>query len=113
MIARSFLRTLITHLPFLLSVMPREGGAPSNHSNSKSCSAFVTLASALTRSSPFADDDNKASPAVPRRLQPGLRRGGALLPFHNVVHLLERQPDIVEAFEQPRAVGRRDVESDI
>jgi hypothetical protein len=33
MIARSFLRTLITRLLFILFVMPREGRAPSNHSD--------------------------------------------------------------------------------
>src|SRR6202035_3093502 len=51
--------------------------------------------------------------AVPRRLQPRLRRGGALLPLHDVVHLLERHPDIVEAFDEPHAVGRGDLKGDV
>src|ERR1700728_1422777 len=42
---------------------------------------------------------------VLRDLQPRLRGGGALFPLLDIAHLLERQPDIVEAFEKPRAVG--------
>ena len=48
-----------------------------------------------------------------RRLQPRLRGRHALLPGLDLVGVLERQPDVVEAFEQTRAVGGRDVEGDV
>src|SRR5260370_23537211 len=42
--------------------------------------------------------------AVARRLQPRLRRLRAALPARDLIHMLERQADIVEALEQPRTV---------
>ena len=46
-------------------------------------------------------------------LQPRLRCRHALLPRDDLVGVLERQPDVVETFEQAHAVGRRDVERDV
>src|ERR1051326_3068974 len=53
------------------------------------------------------------STPVARGLQPGLRRGGALLPACDLRHVLEREPDVVEAFKEPHAVGRRNLEGNI
>src|SRR5579862_7286437 len=53
------------------------------------------------------------SAAVPHRLNPRLRRGGALLPVRDVARVLERQSDIVKALEKPRAFGGRNLECDI
>src|SRR3977135_3888767 len=49
---------------------------------------------------------------VARALQPGLFGGGALFPGGDLVRMLEREPDIVETFEQAHAVGGRDIEID-
>ena len=43
----------------------------------------------------------------------GCARGHALLPRHDLVGVLERQADVVEAFEQAHAVGGRNVERDV
>src|SRR5215831_21406677 len=50
---------------------------------------------------------------IPRRLQPRLRRRHVLLEGHDVLGVLEREPDVVEPFEEPHAVGRRDVEFNV
>ena len=47
------------------------------------------------------------------RLQPRLRRRGVAFPIRDVDFVLEREPDIVEAFEKPRAVGTWNIECDI
>src|SRR6202034_1663818 len=73
-IARNFLRTLMTRPP------------------------FITLC---------------RLPAVLCRLQPRLRGRGAAFPTDDVVHVLEGHADIVEPFEEPRAIRRRYFESDI
>src|ERR1700761_8839009 len=57
--------------------------------------------------------DHRCSPPVARGLQPGLRGGGALLPAYDIVHVLEREPDVVEAFEEPHAIGRRNIEGNV
>src|SRR5262245_7681277 len=53
------------------------------------------------------------SSAIARRLQPRLRRRHVLLECDDVLGVLEGEPDIVEAFKQTHAVGRRDIEGDI
>src|SRR5262245_50145707 len=55
----------------------------------------------------------KSSPRVDRLLQPGLRGGCLPLPGAQLVGVLEREADIVEAFQEPHAVGGRDVEPDV
>src|SRR5581483_5399317 len=61
----------------------------------------------------FASATGPRSAPVARGLQPGLRRGGALLPVHDLGHVLEREPDVVEALEEPHAIGGRNPERDV
>ena len=51
--------------------------------------------------------------AVRRGLQPRPLVAGALFPGGDLGGMLEGEPDIVEAFEQAHAVGRRDLEGEI
>src|SRR4029453_17232729 len=50
--------------------------------------------------------------AVRGGLQPRLRRRHALLEGADLVRVLEREADVVEAFEQAHAVGGRNVEGE-
>src|SRR5712691_6710869 len=51
--------------------------------------------------------------AIHRALQPRLVAGHAPFPARDLVPELEREADVVEAFEQPHTIGSRDVERDI
>src|SRR5215470_3231255 len=55
----------------------------------------------------------RRSAAISRRLQPGLRRLRAHLPVRDLIDVFERKSDIVEAFNEPRAIGGRNFKSDI
>ena len=67
-------------------------------------SFFLALMPSLPRS---------RGPAVRGGLQPRLRRRHAFLEGSDLVRVLEREADVVEAFEQAHAVGGRNVERDI
>src|SRR4029077_4432967 len=53
------------------------------------------------------------SATVPRLLQPRLRSGGAPFPAHDLGHVLEREADIVQPFDEARAICGRDLESNV
>src|ERR1700716_4284 len=55
----------------------------------------------------------RSGPAVRRRLQPRLVSGDAVFPAGYLIRMLEREGDIVEAFEQAHAIGGGNVEGDI
>src|SRR5215208_1372895 len=50
---------------------------------------------------------------INRRLQPRLRSRHALFPYLDLICVLQRKPDVVEAFEQAHAVGGRHVEGEV
>src|ERR1700720_1622630 len=53
------------------------------------------------------------SAAVSRRLQAGLRGLRARLPACDLIDMFERKPDIVEALNEPRAIGGQNFKRDI
>src|SRR5919197_1178237 len=76
------------------------------------CLAFMRFLRPI-RGSSARSKRNWLSPAVAGLLQPRLRGSRAIFPRGDLVRVLEREPDVIEALEQAHAIGGRNLEGDV